>query len=246
VKKSCAKNSLGSNTTKNKCVVLVSPFFRVGHIADLSKKYKFTPIVILSKNHDACGEEYQTIYENAQIIKKRNPNTIIITDNGKEFEKVVKELSKYDVEAIIPYEMSGKYVERLRERLKLKGNDLKLAFKRNKKWVNEQLEKNKLNVPKTIEYKFSELVKNSKVCFKRIAKEIKIPFVMKPLEGYGSVGTSVIKNENEFLKAVKTLDELAGKYKTIVQKLLFQEYIGGDEYIFNYQSIDGEHILTDA
>jgi hypothetical protein len=118
---------------KNKCVVLVSPFFRVGHVADLSKKYKFTPIVVLSKDHDACGDSYNLIYENVQIIKKRVPNTIIVTDNGKEFEKVVKELSKYEVEAIIPCEPSGKYVERLRKHFKLKGNDLKLTLKRNKK-----------------------------------------------------------------------------------------------------------------
>jgi len=230
-----------------KSVVLVNPMFRIGHLFNFCKKYNFKPIVVLSKDPTAALDLYDAFVSNVNIIKKRTPNLTIIKDNGKEFNKVVKQLKTKNVVAVIPYDTSTIYTEKLREQLGLKNNDPSLsAGQKDKGWVNEQLAKNNIRVPITLEYDISKI--NTKDSFlKEITSKIKtFPIVIKPFEGAGGMCVSIANDLKSLKSSITSYLGDAKKYSESSVKVLFQQYIGGDEYFLNYQSINGKHLLTDV
>jgi len=230
-----------------KSVVLVNPSYRTVHLIDFYKKYNFKPIIVLFNHPSVLSDLYASAVQCTKIIKKSFPITMVIKDNGNDFDKVFKQLKKLNVVAVIPYETSTIYTEKLREKLGLKNNDPSLSiYQKDKGWVNEQLVKNGIRVPITLEYDISKI--SAKDSFlKQITSEIKsFPIVIKPFEGAGGIGVSIAKNLSELKSSINLYLETAKKYSATSAKVLFQQYIGGEEYFLNYQSINGKHLLTDV
>jgi len=230
----------------DKTVVLINPFFRIGHLFNFCGKYNFKPIIVLSKDSTAAMDLYDDALENTKIIKKRTSNLIIIKDDGTEFNKVVKQLKTKNVVAVIEYDESVIYGEKLREELGLKNNNPSLsANQRDKGWVNEQLTKNNIRVPTTLEYDINK-IKITNSFLKEITSKINFPIIIKPFEGAGGMGVSIANDIPSLKSSIDSYLSNAKKYPIASAKILFQQYIGGDEYFFNYQSINGKHLLTDV
>jgi biotin carboxylase len=104
--------------------------------------------------------------------------------------------------------------------------------------------KNKIRTPITVEF---SLKSPTKEIISRVSKLIKTyPIVLKPFEGYGSVGVQIINDKNEFEKSLKEYAVFQKTHPTMAAKFLAQEYIDGEEGFLDFYSINGKHLFTDA
>jgi biotin carboxylase len=104
--------------------------------------------------------------------------------------------------------------------------------------------KNKIRTPITIDFSLKDQIKTT---INKISKSIKtFPVVLKPFEGYGSIGVQIINNKNEFEKILKGYATFQKTHSSMSNEFLAQEYIDGEEGYLDFYSFNGKHLLSDA
>ncbi|GHU52510.1 hypothetical protein FACS189496_2740 [Bacilli bacterium] len=211
---------------------MVNPTFRISHVVKLAKKYKFTPICVLTIEKPLL----LNFEENYSFMKKLNPNTEVFRTYTKntspeELNKIFR--SKYNVQAVVPYEDDLLFAEKLAKLLNVACNDF-----------------NSLNVRKD-KYKFNELLAHNHVPSAKqmmVEKTTKtddiikyfnntFPIVIKPIDGAASVSVYICKNKNDLTNAIQGNNVFKSKF-------VAQEFIDGDEYIVNFVTYKSKHYLT--
>lgn len=86
----------------------------------------------------------------------------------------------------------------------------------NKMTTYEILKKNGLRVPDTLTINVHENVKR----IRRMTSELKFPLVIKPLDGVGCSGLSVVQDENQIVVAVKRIKEESSNQYYIAQRFI--------------------------
>lgn len=71
---------------------------------------------------------------------------------------------------------------------------------------------------------------------KSFADNYGYPVVLKPIDGWASIGVSVISNESEIQNAIEWFETWASEYQMYVE-----QYLNGDEYSVEAFSENGEH-----
>ncbi|GHU49613.1 hypothetical protein FACS189459_1630 [Bacilli bacterium] len=216
----------------NDAIILVNPSHRIGCIVKLSKKYNFTPICVLT-----MGNSFAFDYEqNFNNIKKLNNHVEVYRtyENGttpNELSAILK--SKYNVQAVVPYEEDLKYAEELASVLGVAGNDVSTVNIRKDKYnFNELLSKNSVRSVKQMMIEKNTTADDVVKYFNNT-----FPIVIKPIDGVLSVSVYICKNENEVHDAIN------GK-NTFMSKFVAQEFIDGNEYIVNFITYKNKHHLT--
>lgn len=173
-------------------------------------------------------------------LKKRIPKIVVIDDKGK-MKHAIKALSDFNVRAIVPYEETVPYGDKLAKILKIAGNDPKTSLlRKNKDSLNQLLAKKGIRSIKSLILKSNTTVDKIVAYFKN-----HFPLVLKPVYGSSSVNVFVVKNQKELAEKINFFRTLDRKTLKILGDIVIQEFITGTEYVANYISNNGRHILTD-
>jgi glutathione synthase/RimK-type ligase-like ATP-grasp enzyme len=222
---------------KPNAVVLLNPGDRCSHMLDYYKKYNFVPI-ILRVCQDETKDISNDIDETIAKIKLRIKNLVVLNDKGQ-MSTAITLLKKYNVLAIVPYEETIIYGDLLAKKLHLNGNDpLTSVIRKNKYELNNLLAKKNVRAIKSRLLKKQDSVAT-------IAKDFKFPLVMKPTYGSSSMNVFIISNMNELKDKFNFFKKTNIKNKKIFGDIIIQEFIEGLEYVANFISYNGKHILTD-
>lgn len=159
-------------------------------------------------------------------------------------EKIIQELSEFDVKAVIPgSEIAVLLADSLSQKLSLPTtNDPKLSIaRRNKYEMQKALERagiKSIPVFKTnkIEAIFSWLKDQC----------LDYPIVLKPLSSAGTDGVSICQNQEDVQLAFNQLIGTVNALGENNDELLVQPYLHGSEYVVNTVSRDGTHYVTDV
>jgi glutathione synthase/RimK-type ligase-like ATP-grasp enzyme len=220
-------------------VVSLSPGDRSSHMLDLYKKYKFIPIILRVRQMET-PEIAKDIDDVIAKLKKRIPKIVVIDDKGK-MKHAIKALSDFNVRAIVPYEETVPYGDKLAKILKIAGNDPKTSLlRKNKDSLNQLLAKKGIRSIKSLILKSNTTVDKIVAYFKN-----HFPLVLKPVYGSSSVNVFVVKNQKELAEKINFFRTLDRKTLKILGDIVIQEFITGTEYVANYISNNGRHILTD-
>lgn len=200
----------------------------------------YTPIVV---NTLKAIEENDT-----QHIKARDEliapykDRVIILNETEDFNELVEELKKYDIEhVVIGCENGVRTGERIARALGLSGNDPDTTWRRcTKAGMHQSLKEANLRYIRTC------TVKNAEEAEAFWRENGLKAAVMKFDEGRGSAGLKICFSLEDVLSY---FDEVRGLWDDMLvdsQNILIQEYIGGTEYIVNTISYDGRHMVTDV
>jgi glutathione synthase/RimK-type ligase-like ATP-grasp enzyme len=223
---------------KKDAVVLLNPGDRCSRMLDYCKKYDFTPI-ILRVQEGETKEISNDIDQTILTVKKRIKNLVVVNDE-QSIKIALKKLEPYNVKAVIPYEETIAYGDKLASILNLNGNDpLTSNTRKNKYELNNLLKMNKI---RSIE---SRLIKKNETV-SSILKDFELPLVLKPSFGSSSVNVFVVFNETELQDKLNYFNNINKSQKEILGDIIVQEFISGNEYVANFISYNGKHILTDV
>jgi hypothetical protein len=180
-------------------------------------------------NHYSDGlRDYKKALENVSeqifyITNKKQENSYrdvftnrIIFENLYEDDNVQKEIEKINdidkvTHIIATHEFDLEVIGKLRDKLGITGQSESNALKYRDKYIMKEAVKDLVKVPKFMYVADkSDLRKNAQI--------LKYPVVVKPFTGAGSVGVSIIHDENE----LESLDDG-------IFPLLSEEYITGNE-----------------
>jgi len=224
---------------KKKAIVLLNPGDRCSHMFDFAKKYKCIP-VFLFVDQNNTKEINDDIISVLNKCKKRIKNLILIKDEGS-MDKAISKLSKYQVEAIVPYEETVIYGDILARKLNSLGNDPTTSLvRKNKGLLNELLAKKGIMTIKDILYK------KNKTSIEEIEKKLSFPMIIKPSFGSSSMYVYKLHNHDELLEKIKFFDKMSKKELDNLGDIIIQEFIEGIEYPINFVAHEGKIIFTDA
>lgn len=234
---------------KTKAIIIIEPISRSKDYVAVAIKHGYLPIV-LRINHENWDPHYEIMnkstYEKSvsevDVYLKQFKHTLI--KEPKNFQDLLKTLDDYSIHAVIPCsDIAIKLADKLASALNLPNNDPNLSETRiNKFLVNKTLEDNKLRSIRSLV--ITPRTKHFEI--RRFFKKSKYPLFIKPVLGVYSHDAYKVENKAELKSITKKLFS-----KKIVEnlprydKLLLQEFIGGDEYAVNFVSVNGRHILTD-
>ncbi|GAJ59911.1 hypothetical protein B23_3137 [Geobacillus thermoleovorans B23] len=190
-------------------------------------------------------------------LKKHNAKLTLMTDRKKIknsdagiYERIIGienvedtnewiELAKA-INKIEPFYAIGAYHEKLQDKAALIAEELGLNFYsyeviqtvRNKVLMREKLNSNGID-----NVKFSCAINRRDI--ERFIDGVGLPVVLKPVDEWGSIGVSIIKEKNEIDKALALI-----KAENPNKEVLVEEYLNGDEYSVEVFSQNGKHIVT--
>jgi hypothetical protein len=116
---------------KPNAVVVVNPVSRGVNVLNLSSKYNFVPILLLSYDKMALKDNKVGIKRMCKEFPKKNKNVVFLVDKGNQINDIVNVLKKkYNVICVTTgADDPIKYCEILRKKLGLKHNDIRSASK---------------------------------------------------------------------------------------------------------------------
>ena len=179
--------------------------------------------------------------------KERKINDLVYSFNGDEIPKVICAPKEYDKTLRIVKELNPllilpgsdialDWAMHLAADLSLTGNAHSLVnILRDKYDMQKALKEADLRyIPTRILHSEEEVVS----VYKEFAGK---KVVLKPSRASGSYNVFVCQNESEVKEAYRIIDSNVRKRKRPGEKILFQEYINGEEYVLDTVSCDGYH-----
>ena len=167
-----------------------------------------------------------------------------IVSAKRTYEDTLKIVKKISPALIIPGSDAGiELATKLSHDLGLIGNDPKNLPKMRNKFICQQaLAKAGI---RSIQSKVTSDYEEALDFYKKMRSQGK-KMILKPISGISSLGVFVINSQNELKKALSFNQGFIGKMYNGGSKndVLLQEFIDGEEYIFNTVSCRGKHKVT--
>lgn len=155
--------------------------------------------------------------------------------NGK-LQSLVKSLTKYDVQFIIPgVEPGVELADLLSERLKLRTNGTTFSeARRNKFLMAKALKDAGLPTPS-----FCKVTSIEELLNWQKTNHIEYPIVLKPLNSGGTDGVYICRDPAALKQAFNKLIDKKNALGFINTEILVQSFLRGTEYVINSVSLDG-------
>ncbi len=166
---------------------------------------------------------------------------IIQLPKDLDFEDFLKQLGKYEIDAVVPGSESGvRFAEKLSKALGVRGNDPETTdLRRTKAGMFEALGRAGIR-------RIESMVVTSEEDVRRFWTENKLKkAVLKFSEGAGTVGLKFCDSVEDSIAYFGQMHSMYNDIGSSDSPIIMQEYIGGTEYVVNSLSIDGRHKITD-
>jgi len=220
-------------------LVILNPNDRTSRMFDLCDKYKLVPIflVVDQNNTPEINNDIEFVLNKC---KERVKQLQVVYDRGS-MKNAIKELKKFDVKAIVPYEETVVYGDKLASILKVPGNDPKTSkIRKDKYLLNKLLESKKITVIKSL------MVKPPFSIEKIVNFFGSFPLVVKPSMGSSSMNVFIVNDKRTLENALDEFKKLENSVLKTLGGVVIQEYIEGEEYPINFVSYNGKHYFVDA
>ncbi len=198
----------------------------------------YNPILVnppMTEEMEGCSESF---------FEKFGKNYTMFETTPEDAHKIVDELKKFDITAVVAgSELGVRIADILAAELGVKGNDPSTTHLRcTKMGMHDALEKAGIRKIESMQVKSEDDIRTF---WKKY--DIEKAF-MKFSEGAGTVGSKMCNTIDEAIAHYSEMKEGNNPFNVSGEDdiILIQEYIGGDEYIVNTVSCNGEHMITDV
>lgn len=216
---------------------IVDPFSSGRDFANALKERGWECVAIYS------GVSYKEHFTSNSIENNTDTNHCKYTiSTHSDINHVLEEAEKFNINFILAGSEDGVlYADKLNDHLGLKFNGMKKSLaRRDKSLMHQEVKKAGLKVPE-------QTTINSFEQGRRWIQKNKInfPVVIKPKASCSSDGVYICHDWQQLKIAVKSNLNNTDIFNNVMDELLIQEFIDGNEYVVNGVSFDGKHYFTD-
>ncbi|GMO14061.1 MAG: hypothetical protein Ta2E_04110 [Mycoplasmoidaceae bacterium] len=231
---------------KKKAIVFVEPISTIWRVISATAKRGYLPIIVFT-NYDIYKEN--EVYEKLALrnktckeMEKDFAKIAKVIYQPKKYEELISKLSAFEICGILKGSDGGvKLGEQLSKTYGFKSNNNKFFdWALDKKIVNDVLAKNKIR-------SISTVVATQTTDLEALIKKVKqYPVFIKPKQGAGGVNSFAAYDKDMLATYLKQILSIKEHNVPLYDEILVQELIGGDEYVVNTFSEDGEHYVVEV
>lgn len=222
-------------------IILVEVFSAGANYIHDVRELGYNPICLEMYQSEDKREESRKVRD--EIYSLNNEEFPQVLHADKDYEKTLEMVKEFNPIAIIPGSDSGViWATKLAHDLGLPGNNPKNL----KKMIDKQYMQDALKEA-NVRYIKSQFINSFDEAKEFVSKLDNPQVVIKPSIGQGTIGVCICKNDDELKDAVEFNKNVSFDINPDEDdKLVIQEYIGGEEYVINTLCCKGHNRIISA